>query len=319
MFFNSSYSSFFSVIYSTSLYRFFKYIENRDVAKLVLKDRGLKKLRLGIEGYPTHKEKVRIRTGNKPEVVYNSVQRPFIHMSWEKEEAKSRHVDFQCVKSKSITNLAEAAADLIQDLQLVSSENVNMRSQNDLDQNALEMDSETSVVLNQNSLNLSAAAAMIDGLPALSLQHQHQPSSFGHHHLLQGTHANNGNGSNSPNNINSASLNSSSSNYAISSNQASNSPPFSAYHSSSMNRNAMQFSQHQNSMTHHNNNNNNNNHSHNQHNNSLNQSGASTIASLSSSSSSTTTTTTTTTNNATVNVANSTSTSTSATAAENSS
>ena len=30
-------------------------------------------------------------------------------MSWEKEEAKSRHVDFQCVKSKSVTNLAEAA------------------------------------------------------------------------------------------------------------------------------------------------------------------------------------------------------------------
>jgi len=32
-------------------------------------------------------------------------------MSWEKEEAKSRHVDFQCVKSKSITNLSEATAD----------------------------------------------------------------------------------------------------------------------------------------------------------------------------------------------------------------
>jgi hypothetical protein len=44
------------------------------------------------------------------EVIYNYVQRPFIHMSWEKEEAKSRHVDFQCVKSKSVTNLAEAAA-----------------------------------------------------------------------------------------------------------------------------------------------------------------------------------------------------------------
>ncbi|KAH8373638.1 hypothetical protein KR009_000554, partial [Drosophila setifemur] len=29
----------------------------------------------------------------------------------EKEEAKSRHVDFQCVKSKSVTNLAEANAD----------------------------------------------------------------------------------------------------------------------------------------------------------------------------------------------------------------
>jgi BTB/POZ domain-containing protein 10 len=43
-------------------------------------------------------------------VIYNYVQRPFIHMSWEKEEAKSRHVDFQCVKSKSVTNLAEAAA-----------------------------------------------------------------------------------------------------------------------------------------------------------------------------------------------------------------
>ena len=32
-------------------------------------------------------------------------------MSWEKEEARSRHVDFQCVKSKSITNLLEAASD----------------------------------------------------------------------------------------------------------------------------------------------------------------------------------------------------------------
>jgi len=32
------------------LYRFFKYFENRDVAKEVLKERGLKKIRLGIEG-----------------------------------------------------------------------------------------------------------------------------------------------------------------------------------------------------------------------------------------------------------------------------
>jgi BTB/POZ domain-containing protein 10 len=38
------------VIYSTHLYRFFKYIENREVAKAVLKERGLKKIRLGIEG-----------------------------------------------------------------------------------------------------------------------------------------------------------------------------------------------------------------------------------------------------------------------------
>lgn len=38
------------VIYSTPLYKFFKYCENRDVAKQVLKERGLKKIRLGIEG-----------------------------------------------------------------------------------------------------------------------------------------------------------------------------------------------------------------------------------------------------------------------------
>lgn len=77
------------------MYRFFKYIENRDVAKQVMKDRGLKKIRLGIEGYPTYKEKVKKRAGGRAEVIYNYVQRPFIHMSWEKEEAKSRHVDFQ--------------------------------------------------------------------------------------------------------------------------------------------------------------------------------------------------------------------------------
>jgi BTB/POZ domain-containing protein 10 len=40
----------FVVIHSTPMYRFFKYIENRDVAKQVLRDRGLKKIRLGIEG-----------------------------------------------------------------------------------------------------------------------------------------------------------------------------------------------------------------------------------------------------------------------------
>ncbi|GFQ86542.1 hypothetical protein TNCT_131921 [Trichonephila clavata] len=99
------------IIYSTATYRFFKYIENRDVAKQVLKERGLKKIRLGIEGYPTYKEKVKSRPGGRSEVIYNYVQRPFLRMSWEKEEAKSRHVDFQCVKSKSITNLAAAAAD----------------------------------------------------------------------------------------------------------------------------------------------------------------------------------------------------------------
>ncbi|XP_067863329.1 BTB/POZ domain-containing protein KCTD20-like isoform X2 [Heptranchias perlo] len=103
------------IIYSTKLYKFFKYIENREVAKMVLKDRGLKNIRIGIEGYPTCKEKMKLRAGGRYEVIYNYVQRPFIHMSWEKEEGKSRHVDFQCVRSKSSTNLASAAADVPRD------------------------------------------------------------------------------------------------------------------------------------------------------------------------------------------------------------
>lgn len=100
---------FSQIIHSTPIYRFFKYVENREVVKQVLKERGLKKIKLGIEGYPTHKEKIRRRSGSRPEVIYNYVQRPFVRMSWEKEEAKSRHVDFQCVPSKSSTNLAENA------------------------------------------------------------------------------------------------------------------------------------------------------------------------------------------------------------------
>lgn len=96
------------IIRSTPIYRFFKYVENREVVKQVLRERGLKKIKLGIEGYPTHKEKVRRRSASsKPEVIYCYVQRPFLRMSWEKEEAKSRHVDFQCVPSKSTTNLSD--------------------------------------------------------------------------------------------------------------------------------------------------------------------------------------------------------------------
>lgn len=42
--------------------------------------------------------------------VYNYVQRPFLRVSWEKEEAKSRHVDFTMVKVKTdIAPDAEAA------------------------------------------------------------------------------------------------------------------------------------------------------------------------------------------------------------------
>lgn len=57
-------------------------------------------------------------------MIYNYVQRPSIRMSWEKEEARSRHVDFQCVKSKSITNLAAAAADTLQDQGLVQQQHL---------------------------------------------------------------------------------------------------------------------------------------------------------------------------------------------------
>uniref|UniRef100_A0A183SHS8 BTB_3 domain-containing protein n=1 Tax=Schistocephalus solidus TaxID=70667 RepID=A0A183SHS8_SCHSO len=75
------------ILYSTQMYRFLKYIENREIAKRVLIERGLKKIRIGIEA------------------IYNYVQRPFLRMSWEQEENKSRHVDFQCVKSKSVSDL----------------------------------------------------------------------------------------------------------------------------------------------------------------------------------------------------------------------
>ncbi|XP_045080042.1 BTB/POZ domain-containing protein KCTD20-like [Coregonus clupeaformis] len=93
------------ILYSTKLYRFIKYIENRNVAKALLKERGLKNIRIGIEGYPTCKEKMKRRPGGRSEVIYNYVQWPFIQLSWEKEEGKSRHVDFQCVRSKSVPNL----------------------------------------------------------------------------------------------------------------------------------------------------------------------------------------------------------------------
>lgn len=55
---------------STAMYRFFKYIENRDVAKQVMKERSLKKIRLGIESYPTHIEKIKKRPGGRAEVRY---------------------------------------------------------------------------------------------------------------------------------------------------------------------------------------------------------------------------------------------------------
>ncbi|XP_073721542.1 BTB/POZ domain-containing protein KCTD20 isoform X2 [Misgurnus anguillicaudatus] len=63
------------------------------------------------QSYPTCKEKVKRRSGGKSEVIYSYVQRPFIQLSWEKEEGKSRHVDFQCVRSRSVPNLITAVGE----------------------------------------------------------------------------------------------------------------------------------------------------------------------------------------------------------------
>ncbi|WP_411023145.1 hypothetical protein, partial [Salmonella sp. s51228] len=83
--------------------------ENRDIAKQVLHERGFKKVKFGIEGFPTTKERVKHRQGGKIEVIYNYVQRPFLAASWEKQEAKSRHVDFTCVKTRLVAPDSEAA------------------------------------------------------------------------------------------------------------------------------------------------------------------------------------------------------------------
>lgn len=93
---------YYQVIHSTAMYRFLKYIENRDVAKQVLKERGMKKIWVGIEGYPTRKERVKRRQDGRLDVRYYYVQRPCLQMSWEKEEAKNRHVDFMCFNSGSL-------------------------------------------------------------------------------------------------------------------------------------------------------------------------------------------------------------------------
>uniref|UniRef100_A0A8C5JWY2 BTB domain-containing protein n=1 Tax=Jaculus jaculus TaxID=51337 RepID=A0A8C5JWY2_JACJA len=107
------------ILYSSKLYRFFKYIENQDVAKTVLKERGLKNIRIGIEGYPTCKGKIKRRFGGQSKVIYNYVQCPFIQMSWEKEEGKSRPMDFQCIRSKSFTNLVASGEDVLEDQEIL--------------------------------------------------------------------------------------------------------------------------------------------------------------------------------------------------------
>eukprot|EP00047_Mylnosiga_fluctuans_P004093 m.232680 g.232680 ORF g.232680 m.232680 type:complete len:388 (-) comp12393_c0_seq1:204-1367(-) len=97
------------VIHSTRLVRFMRDHENQTLAKQLLKEKGLKGIRIGIEGFPTYVDKIRTGpTGEKLEVEYNYEQRPFIRVSWAVEEGKSRHVDFQCVRLRTASTASAA-------------------------------------------------------------------------------------------------------------------------------------------------------------------------------------------------------------------
>eukprot|EP00045_Choanoeca_perplexa_P015504 m.196006 g.196006 ORF g.196006 m.196006 type:complete len:436 (-) comp17008_c0_seq5:1539-2846(-) len=100
------------VVHDSSLFRFLYSYENRSIAKRVLKESGLKKIKLGIEGFPTFAERTRRNAnGEKVEVEYHYDQRPFIKASWEKEDHKSRHVDFQYVRTPTTTNVLSTVMD----------------------------------------------------------------------------------------------------------------------------------------------------------------------------------------------------------------
>lgn len=80
------------------MYRFFKYIENRDVAKQVLKERGLKKIRLGIEGYPTYKEKIKKRPGG----LHNFSSKGNIYMN----RFQAYHLSIEIEEVQTISNIS---------------------------------------------------------------------------------------------------------------------------------------------------------------------------------------------------------------------
>jgi BTB/POZ domain-containing protein 10 len=93
------------VVHSTALVRFLKYHENRRIAVTVMKSRGMKSVKIGVEGFPTFVQNIRrSEDGTKCEVIYNYEQRPFIKLSWEQEDSKSRHVNFQTVRSRPVNN-----------------------------------------------------------------------------------------------------------------------------------------------------------------------------------------------------------------------
>eukprot|EP00056_Hartaetosiga_gracilis_P008181 m.116893 g.116893 ORF g.116893 m.116893 type:complete len:439 (+) comp12864_c2_seq1:711-2027(+) len=97
---------FSKVVHCTALSRFLMSYENRIIARALLKEKGLKKILIGIEGYPVFvQRKLKDQNGNTLEVEYFYDQRPFIKASWEKQESKSRHVDFELLRTNTSTSV----------------------------------------------------------------------------------------------------------------------------------------------------------------------------------------------------------------------
>lgn len=91
------------MVHSTALARFLRFHENRAIAKRILNAKGLTRITIGVEGLSTFVTRINTNErGEKVEAVYNYEQRPFIRLSWEREEAKSCHVDFSLVLSRPV-------------------------------------------------------------------------------------------------------------------------------------------------------------------------------------------------------------------------
>ena len=96
------------MIHNSGLCRFLNFSENRELVKEVLQEKGLKKVKLGIEGFP-------IDISADSSDSYRYEQRPYLCVSWEKEEKSNRHVIFQYVKKnrRSRSNSFSSPADIM--------------------------------------------------------------------------------------------------------------------------------------------------------------------------------------------------------------
>lgn len=79
------------VVQHSALCRFLLYAENRVLVRTALGSHGFKKVRAGVE-------RVAVMQRGAADDSSNYEQRPSISFSWEKEESKNRHVDFQFVR-----------------------------------------------------------------------------------------------------------------------------------------------------------------------------------------------------------------------------